>query len=152
MKEVHLKFKSFLNPWMTRRLKKSFNRKQKFKDKFLQPKTNKNEKKYETCKSLFEAFKKLNYTCIRKFHLNNLHLITISKSFTWIKEAIRCLHKTYLAIFRLKYCENSNFNCFTESYNEYKSKNLRRIIDWFIRRKFERYSQEKPLEYCYRAT
>lgn len=82
MKEVHLKFKSFLNPWMTRRLKKSFNRKQKFKDKFLQPKTNKNEKKYETCKSLFEAFKKLNYTCIRKFHLNNLHLITISKSFT----------------------------------------------------------------------
>ena len=48
---------------MTKGLQKSSKKKQNFYDKFLKSKTNKNEKKYKTYKSLFvipkEKYKKL---------------------------------------------------------------------------------------------
>ena len=48
--------------------------------------------------------------------------------------------------------KNVNFNCFMESYDEYESKHLsENLTDWFIRRRFERYSQEKP-KYCFGRT
>ena len=51
---------------MTKGLQKSSKRKQKLYDKFLKSKTNENEKKYKTYKSLFESLKnmskKINYS------------------------------------------------------------------------------------------
>ena len=57
IKEVSLKLKNVSNPWITKGLQKSSKKKQKFYDKFLKSKTNKNEKKYKTYKSLFETLK-----------------------------------------------------------------------------------------------
>ena len=42
---------------MTKRLQKPFKRKQKLCDKFLKSKTNKNVKKYKTCKLFFKILK-----------------------------------------------------------------------------------------------
>ena len=62
-------------------------------------------------------------------------IIWVSKSFTVINEAILCLHKLHrnkwgnsvfaqnlLSYSQSKYWENVNYNCFTENYDEYKSK------------------------------
>ena len=49
---------------MTKDLQKSSKRKQKLYDKFLKSKTNENENKYKTYKSLFEIFKEKS----RKFY------------------------------------------------------------------------------------
>ena len=57
IKEVSLKLKNVFNPWMTKGLQKSSKKKQKLYDKFLKSKTNENEKKYKTYKSLFEILK-----------------------------------------------------------------------------------------------
>ena len=64
IKEVSLKLKTVFNPWMTKDLQKSSKRKQKLYDKFLKSKTNENENKYKTYKSLFEIFKEKS----RKFY------------------------------------------------------------------------------------
>ena len=55
--EISLKLKNVSNPWMTKGLQKSSKKKPKLYDKFLKYKTNKNEKKYKTYKSLFEILK-----------------------------------------------------------------------------------------------
>ena len=55
--EISLKLKNVSNPWMTKGLQKSSKKKLKLYDKFLKYKTNKNEKKYKTYKSLFEILK-----------------------------------------------------------------------------------------------
>ena len=44
LKEVSLKLKTVFNPWMSKGLQKSSERKQKLYDKFLKSKTNENEK------------------------------------------------------------------------------------------------------------
>ena len=64
--KVCLKLKTFFNPWMNKGPNKLSKRKEKLYDKFLKSKTNKNEKKYKTCKTLFEMLreksKKLYYS------------------------------------------------------------------------------------------
>ena len=45
------------SPWITRGLKKSSKRKQRLHDKLLKRRNDKNEKAYETYKSLFEKLK-----------------------------------------------------------------------------------------------
>ena len=81
----------------------------------------------------------------------------ISKKIIWvtkilINEVIRCLHKTYSGTYDENIEKNVNFNCFMEGYDEYESKHLsENLTDWFIRRRFERYSQEKP-KYCFGRT
>ena len=57
IKEVSLKLKNVFNPWMMKGLHKSFKKKQKLYDKFFKSKTNENEKKCKTYKSLFEILK-----------------------------------------------------------------------------------------------
>ena len=53
-----LKQKKHFTPWITRGIKKSFKRKQKFYKKFLKHKTILNEEKYKAQKSLFESIKR----------------------------------------------------------------------------------------------
>ena len=57
IKDVSLKLKNVFNPWMTKGLQISSKKKQKLYDKFLKFKTNENEKKYKTYKSLFKILK-----------------------------------------------------------------------------------------------
>ena len=57
IKEVSLKLINVFNPCMAKGLQKSSKKKQKIYDKFLKSKTNENENKYKTYKSLFEILK-----------------------------------------------------------------------------------------------
>ena len=58
IKKVSLnKLKTAFYPWMTKGLQKSSKRKQKVYDKFLKSKTDENEKKCKTYKSLLEIHK-----------------------------------------------------------------------------------------------
>ena len=49
-----LDIKTVFDPWMTKELQKSSKRKQKLYHKFLKYKTNENQNKYKTYKSLYE--------------------------------------------------------------------------------------------------
>ena len=104
--KVCLKLKTFFNPWMNKGPNKLSKRKEKLYDKFFKSKTNKNEKKYKTCKTLFEMLreksKKLYYS--RKLDSCKKNMMktwdrikeVVGKTKTFENECIQQLYKYFL--------------------------------------------------------
>ena len=87
LKEVRVKVKTVMNPWMTKGLQKSSKKKQKLYEKFLKNRTNENEKKYKNYKSLFEILKE---KCKKIYYSRRLTSCgkNMKKAWDTIKEVI----------------------------------------------------------------
>ena len=87
LKNIEVKRKSILSPWITRGIIKSSKRKQKLYLKFLRSKTYKNEKRYKNYKNTFERIKQRS----KKNHFASLllkHQNDAKKVWQTMKEAI----------------------------------------------------------------
>ena len=87
VKEMKIKRKTLLNPWMSKGLQKSSKKKQKLYDKFLKNRTDQNKKRYKDYKSLFEILKEKSKKLFYKKKLADCEN-NVKKTWDTIKEVI----------------------------------------------------------------